>query len=98
MASTYEDIKGEIVISVQMVAKPGAGDALAKWATDMKAHVDANEPGTLEYTVARYGDIFAVWQRYANADGLKAHLTNEVLESFKNKDLLAKVSSFSVQA
>ncbi|KAI0950128.1 hypothetical protein AcV7_008689 [Taiwanofungus camphoratus] len=90
MASTYTDIKGEVVITAQLSAKPGAGDELAKWADKLKAYVDANEPGTLEYTFARHGDTFAVWERYANADAVTAHLSSAIMKSFQSADVFAK--------
>jgi quinol monooxygenase YgiN len=47
---------------------------MAQWIEKMKAWAAANEPGTLEYTFGRDaldGDVFGVWERYANADALK---------------------------
>jgi len=90
MSTTYAHIKGEIVITAQLIGKPGSGDELVKWIDKLKEHATAHEPGTLEYTFGRAGDTLVVWERYANVDALKEHTSSEVMKAFRATDFLAE--------
>ncbi|EPS92994.1 hypothetical protein FOMPIDRAFT_92001 [Fomitopsis schrenkii] len=89
MSTTFAHIKGELVITAQLVGKPGTGDELVKWADKLKEHATVNEPGTLEYTFGRAEDTLVVWERYANADALKQHMSSDIMKAFGATDLLA---------
>ncbi|EIN06404.1 hypothetical protein PUNSTDRAFT_136268 [Punctularia strigosozonata HHB-11173 SS5] len=96
MSTTYTHIKGEIVVSAQLHCKPGQGNEVAAWIERLKEDAAVNEPGTIEYSFARDspdGDVFAVWERFADVDAMKAHATARLMQEFIRCDLLAKPPS-----
>ncbi|THH03976.1 hypothetical protein EW145_g5858 [Phellinidium pouzarii] len=86
MATSYKDLnpKAAIVAAGTLVAKPGKANELAQWFANLKARADSDiEPGTLRYHIVRNGDLFAVWEEYANAEALELHVEqNELFKEF----------------
>lgn len=51
----------------QLTANPGKADSAAQILAKLKARADSDaEPGTLQYEIVRYGDEFAVWEKYVS--------------------------------
>ncbi|CCM05232.1 uncharacterized protein FIBRA_07442 [Fibroporia radiculosa] len=82
MSSSYKDIKGEIVLFAEIYGKPEKMTELIEWADKLKSAVDANEPGTLEYSWARFEDRLFVWERYVDAEALDKHNQSDTFKAF----------------
>ncbi|KAJ7843271.1 hypothetical protein B0H13DRAFT_2364820 [Mycena leptocephala] len=78
MSTTWQHIKGEILINATIFGKEGAGDKIAEWIVKLQADVKTNEPGTLEFS---------------NAAALKQHLKNSLMQEFNQSGLVAKPPS-----
>ncbi|CAK5284529.1 unnamed protein product [Mycena citricolor] len=92
MASSPAELKGEIVATALFTTKPGAGDEMEALIGPLLAHVKQNEPGTLEYSIARNGSTenFITWERFKDADALQAHMQNTLLAEIMARGLFEK--------
>ncbi|CAK5270392.1 unnamed protein product [Mycena citricolor] len=92
MASSPAELKGDIVITASFSSKPGAGDEMEALIGKLLAHVKQNEPGTLEYSIARNGssESFVTWERFKDAGALEAHSKNPFLAELLAGGLLEK--------
>ncbi|CAK5284530.1 unnamed protein product [Mycena citricolor] len=92
MSASPAEPKGEIVLTATITGKPGAGDEIEVRFTKLLAHVKQNEPGTLEYSIARNGstDVFVSWERFKDMEALQAHSQNPLLAELKASGLMEK--------
>ncbi|CAK5270390.1 unnamed protein product [Mycena citricolor] len=92
MASSPAELKGEIVLTASFTAKPGSGDELEALVGKLLTHAKKNEPGTLEYGIARNGktESFVTWERFKDMDALKAHSENPLFAELKSSTLVEK--------
>jgi len=80
-----------VIIVAHITAKPGFGDEVAKHMAAIRdAAVGApddpskkQEPGTFEYRITRYGDEFAIFEKYESAEAIKKHTQGPLADLIK---------------
>lgn len=62
----------------KVCVKAESRQLMHEWTKKMKAYVEKNEPGTLEYNCARKTqgssdgeDVYVIWERYKDLDAFK---------------------------
>lgn len=87
MASTYDNIKGKIILHGQVTTQEGQADRAASLLkTIQEFSLSDKEPGCLTYRVCRSGNEFFIFEEYVNAAAIQAHFETD---GFKN--LVAEV-------
>lgn len=86
MASTYENIKGKIILHAQVTAQEGQADKVASLLKAIQEYSTSDkEPGCLTYRVCRSENDFFVFEEYANGDAVQEHFNLEGFKSLVNE-------------
>ncbi|KAH7338947.1 hypothetical protein B0J17DRAFT_397422 [Rhizoctonia solani] len=86
MASTYENIKGKIILHAQESSQEGQADKAASLLKAIQEYSTSDkEPGCLTYRVCRSGNDFFIFEEYANGDAIKAHFATEGFKDLVNE-------------
>ncbi|KDQ09252.1 hypothetical protein BOTBODRAFT_58746 [Botryobasidium botryosum FD-172 SS1] len=94
MSKSPASFSGKFIVSAKLEAKPGRADELQIILSQVKdrARSDA-EPGTISYRVSRSGDMFLIFEEYADIRALKAHSGSDFF-----KEAMGKAMSLQAKA